>query len=235
MPQPRGILPRIPLLRNFVPRVSTLGRPLLPFTSLSSTTTPRPPTPTRLFSRFPARLTSQQSTNHHNSSSSSSNDGSGSGAGANPTLTQRLKHLIKSYGWYALGVYFILSTLDFSVAFLSINLLGASYVSQVTHSVKSYIHTILPSSPSSTPEPGREEMDPVPAHAEGGQESFYAMLVLAYMVHKTLFLPFRVGVTAAITPRLVGWLRARGWAGGEGAKRGAREMRERVRAGRDRD
>ena len=60
-----------------------------------------------------------------------------------------------------------------------------------------------------------------------------AMLLLAYTVHKTLFLPFRVGLTAAFTPKLVGWLTRRGWAGGEGAKRAAREMRDKVRKGDD--
>ena len=35
----------------------------------------------------------------------------------NASLSQRLKYLIKTYGWYALGVYIVLSTLDFAVAF----------------------------------------------------------------------------------------------------------------------
>lgn len=65
--------------------------------------------------------------------------------------------------------------------------------------------------------------------ATGGQESLYAMLLLAFTVHKTLFLPVRIGVTAAFTPRLVKWLRAKGWAGGEGTRRAMHEMRERMR------
>jgi hypothetical protein len=57
------------------------------------------------------------------------------------------------------------------------------------------------------------------------------MLVLAYIVHKT-FLPIRMGLTAVCTPRLVNWLRARGWVGGEGTRRAVQEMRDRLR---DRD
>ena len=76
------------------------------------------------------------------------------------------------------------------------------------------------------------------SHAHGGgSEGIWAMVVLAYTIHKTLFLPVRVGLTAAVTPRLVGWLRSRGWAGSAGTKRAAQEMRERIRShgGRDQD
>ncbi len=59
-------------------------------------------------------------------------------------------------------------------------------------------------------EPGRDEIDRAQA-SSGGQEGFYAMLVLAYTVHKTLFMPIRLGLTAAFTPKIVGWLSARGW------------------------
>lgn len=52
-------------------------------------------------------------------------------------------------------------------------------------------------------------------------------------MHKTLFLPLRVGLTAYLTPRLVGWLRTRGWAGGEGTRRAGREIRERLKERRE--
>lgn len=147
------------------------------------------------------------------------------------TVSQRLKHLIKSYGWYALGVYLVFSALDFGVAFVGIKLLGAEQVSQAAAYVKQFIFGLLHSTP---PEPGRDEIEN-PAAGNGSHEGLYAMLVLAYTVHKTLFLPLRVGLTAAFTPRIVGWLRARGWARSEGAKRAAREVRERVRNTRDQD
>jgi len=127
-------------------------------------------------------------------------------------------------------VYFILGALDFGVAFGGINLLGAEQVSRVVDSVKASVSALVH---NRTLEPGREEMDQVPkegvAIGDGGQESLYAMLVLAYTVHKTLFMPVRIGLTAAFTPRLVGWLTRRGWVGSSGAKRAATEMRSKYR------
>jgi N-terminal acetyltransferase 2 len=118
--------------------------------------------------------------------------------------------------------------LDFGIAFIGINLLGAEQVSRFAASVKDLVANVLHSKP---PEPGREEIDPV----DDGHEGLYAMLVLAYTIHKTIFLPFRVGLTAYLTPRLVGWLGQRGWVGGEGTRRAALEMRERLRSTRNRD
>jgi len=146
------------------------------------------------------------------------------------TLSQRLKHLVKSYGWYALGVYLIISVVDFSVAFAAVKLIGAEHVSRVAVSAKESVHGIF----GSRPEPGREEMDKVVAQSQaGGQEGLYAMIVLAYTIHKVLFWPIRVGLTAAFTPRLVDWLRLRGWAGSQGTRRAAEELRQRIRRGRD--
>jgi len=143
------------------------------------------------------------------------------------SLTERLKTLVKRYGWYAVGVYFVVSVVDFAIAFAGINLLGADYVSSVAASAKAWVLGLVYSRP---PEPGREEIETVSGNVtQRGQEGLYAMLVLAYTVHKTLFLPVRIGFTAAFTPRIVNWLRARGWAGGEGARRAMQEMKERLR------
>ncbi|KAI9569566.1 hypothetical protein HD554DRAFT_484790 [Boletus coccyginus] len=143
----------------------------------------------------------------------------------NATVSQRLKHLVKSYGWYALGVYLVFSALDFTVAFVGIKLLGAEQVSQGAAYVKQVVFSFVYTTP---PEPGRDESEG-PAAGNGGQEGLYAMLVLAYTIHKTLFLPVRVGLTAALTPRIVGWLRARGWVSGERVARATREMKDRIR------
>lgn len=224
----RLVIPRIPLFRT-LPRISS---PLLPLASRlgssatarsSLTGTPRASS-SRLFHHFPARLASSPPPSpSHDDRNFLPPDAS---------LSQRLKHLIKSYGWYALGVYLVLSAADFAVAFAGIHLLGADQVSRVATFAKESVAAVIHSKP---PEPGRDEIEKVAGSGEaGGQEGLYAMLVLAYTVHKTLFLPLRVGLTAALTPRLVGWLRARGWAGGAGARRAATEMRERIRSGRNR-
>lgn len=129
-----------------------------------------------------------------------------------------------------MGVYVVIGFVDFAVAFAGVHLLGADYVSSVAASAKAWLLGLLHSRP---PEPGREEIEDASRSAvPGGQEGLYAMLVLAWTVHKTLFLPVRIGATAAFTPRFVNWLRARGWAGGEGTRRAVQEMKTRLR---DRD
>ena len=149
----------------------------------------------------------------------------------NSTLSQRLKHLIKSYGWYALGVYLLIGAIDFTVAFAAVNLIGAEHVSRAAASAKESVYGIFNSRP---PEPGREEMDRAVAQSQaGGQEGLYAMVVLAWAIHKTLLMPVRVGLTAAYTPRLVNWLRSRGWAGSQGTRRAADELRQRLRRDRE--
>lgn len=222
LPVVRGILPRINFLRVIAPRVAA---PLLPTTARARgvlTNQPRN-SQSRLFHHFPARLANSPLSSPHPSTNP---------LPQNATLSQRLKHLIKSYGWYALGVYLILSVLDFGVAFVGINLLGAEYVSRVATQAKHFVHDMLHSKPA---EPGLDEIDRATHHGQGGSEGLWAMLVLAYTVHKTLFLPVRVGLTAACTPRLVGWLRQKGWAGSGGTRRAASEMREMLRERRNRD
>lgn len=215
----RPLLPRIPFFRGIL---SKARNPLLPTSRLRPQLTPLTNLPrSRLFHHFPARLNLNNPTPDPRHT-----------LPAGASLTQRLRHLIKSYGWYALGVYFLLSVLDFGVAFAGINLLGADYVSRVAADVKGAVAHILHSKP---PEPGRDELDHPQAAPGGGQEGLYAMLVLAYTIHKTLFVPVRVGLTAALTPRIVGWLSQRGWVGSQGTRRAATEMRDKLRERRSRN
>ncbi|KAF9484453.1 hypothetical protein BDN70DRAFT_903625 [Pholiota conissans] len=217
----RGILPRLHIFKAIAPRVA---RPLLPLTAAVrpavSPLTHTPRTHARLFSNFPARLMADSGA--HSPSEPPHNP-----LPPDASMSQRLKHLIKSYGWYALGIYLIVGALDFTVAFIGINLLGADYVSHAAATVKDTVMDFVYTRPV---EPGRDELDPVgQTQAASGKEGLYAMIVLAYTIHKTLFLPLRVGLTAAFTPKIVNWLSARGWAGSAGTRRAAHEMRERIR------
>ncbi|KAF8514198.1 hypothetical protein BU17DRAFT_52834 [Hysterangium stoloniferum] len=200
-------------MRSFFRALPTLTRattrPLLPITRIARITHPRiSTTPTSFLRSF-----ASSRIRHTTSPSPTTPE-------PPQNLSGRLKSLIKSYGWYALGVYVVISTLDFGVAFAAINLLGADYVSSVTSAAKSFVYDLIGHTPPEGPDSKA---------AAGGNEGMYAMLVLAYTVHKTLFLPVRIGLTAAVTPRLVGWLRQRGWNGADGARRAGREIRERVR------
>ncbi|KAF8828974.1 hypothetical protein F5879DRAFT_897024 [Lentinula edodes] len=207
---------RLPI--RLVPRVTAPLLPVTRFRQPVSTLTHTPRSNSRLFSNFPARLNSSSPGRDSSPPIQSSKE--------NATFSQRLKHLIKSYGWYALGVYFVIGAVDFAVAFAAINLIGAEQVSRIAVSVKESVASVIHSKP---PEPGKADLDPINGGMPSGNEGLYAMLVLAYTIHKTLFLPVRVGFTAAFTPQLVNWLRSRGWAGGAGTRRAAEEMKEKFR------
>lgn len=189
--------------------------PILPSTRTRLIRTARP---VRFFHRFPVRFS--------NISSPPRQLDPKDALHPNASLSERLRHLIKSYGWYALGVYILFSTIDFGIAFVGIKLLGAEYVSSVVASVKTWIAGMVTSRPA---EPGKDEVESMSGAVHSGKEDLYAMLALAYAVHKTMFLPIRVGLTAAFTPRIVSWLAKRGWAGSTGARRAAEQMRDRLR------
>ena len=218
----RPALFRLPFLRAAAIRsVFRLNStPILPAPSTHpGTLRPAANTNFRYFHRSHPRLTSS-SAGHENEKDESK-----------LTFSERLKHLIKSYGWYALGVYLVVGVVDFGVAFAAVNLIGAEHVSRVATAAKESAYGIFSSRP---PEPGREEMDKAVSQPDAGaREGLYAMIVLAWTVHKTLFLPLRVGLTAAFTPRLVNWLRSRGWAGSKGTRRAAEELRQRIRRDHD--
>jgi hypothetical protein len=52
-----------------------------------------------------------------------------------PSLSQRLRKLSREYGWSALGVYFMLSALDFPFCFLAVRLLGTERIGRWEHAV----------------------------------------------------------------------------------------------------
>ncbi|KZO98888.1 hypothetical protein CALVIDRAFT_426275 [Calocera viscosa TUFC12733] len=164
----------------------------------------------------------------------SSEAGSSSGAGADPiaketTLTGRLKALIKTYGWYALGVYTIIGVVDFSISFGAIQILGKEKVAEATHWVKEKSIAVIGDwwPQKAHDDKVKEVVDVASGNSAtvDGKAGLWATIVLAYAVHKTLFLPFRVGATAGFTPVLVKWLQTKGWAGVAGTKRAAQAAR----------
>jgi hypothetical protein len=210
-----GRILRLPFLRAIVPRIPVLPVTRSPLTLSSRNQTFSINAPRRLF-QLPRRhqLTSPSPTRAFSTSTSSSSE-------AAPTMSGRLKVLIKSYGWYALGAYLFFSAVDFSFVFACVYFVGAEHVQRMTDSAKSWfsqtvLHRDLPN-----PE---KNMDPTRTSVGGG--GLWAMIVLAYGIHKTLLLPVRVGLTAAFTPKMVGYLASRGWRGAQAAKEAARQARE---------
>lgn len=122
------------------------------------------------------------------------------------TLRERLRFLTRRYGWWALGVYLLASTVDFSLTFLAIHLLGADHIRSLESSLRTKLGLEQRAEhPSSS--------DPTDGKKGGsGSGTLWTEAVLAYTIHKTLLLPVRVAFTAAVTPSFVKWLVKMGWA-----------------------
>jgi len=156
-------------------------------------------------------------------------DGKAKGVG------NKLKDLMKKYGRHALGVYLFLSAIDFGIAFLGVHLVGAERLEAVKDMVMEQWRKFRPALETdnelidSTADKAGEVAVDVMERAQEGKEAsesgapaqkkrsrtamLWAEAALAYTIHKTLFLPVRVGLTAAWTPKLVKWLTLRGWIG----------------------
>lgn len=61
----------------------------------------------------------------------------------NLTLSQRLKKLSREYGWSAVGVYLLLSVLDFPFCFLAVRLVGVDKIGHWEHVILSYIRAMV--------------------------------------------------------------------------------------------
>lgn len=64
------------------------------------------------------------------------------------SLSQRLRQLSREYGWSALGVYLLLSALDFPFCFAAVRLLGVERIGHYEHvvieAVKGAVRTVWP-------------------------------------------------------------------------------------------
>jgi hypothetical protein len=172
----------------------------------------------------PTSIPSQQSSTTSSSSSGSSSGPNGS-ASPEPEPTSayaRFKVLAKKYGWYAFGMYWILSTIDFTLSYAVVHSVGAERIEPLLASSLRQFR-LWRHGEEETAQLEQEDVKrraEVKKETEGkggkgywGSRMMWAEIAIAYTIHKTLLLPFRAGLTAAWTPRVVKWLRARGWAG----------------------
>ncbi|EXJ82030.1 hypothetical protein A1O1_08098 [Capronia coronata CBS 617.96] len=72
-----------------------------------------------------------------------SSNTTGAGTEEKLSLSQRLKKLSREYGWSALGVYLLLTALDFPFCFLAVRLLGTDRIGHWEHVAVSYIKGVL--------------------------------------------------------------------------------------------
>ncbi|KAF3159899.1 hypothetical protein TWF225_011204 [Orbilia oligospora] len=230
---------------NFInPRYFTHSNPLKPtssspFSSVLSTLRKSKPSisSARQFSTSSRRPLASR----YFSSSATAN-----GNGHSQTVGERMRALFKEYGMSAVGVYFLLSVLDFPFCFLFVKMVGTEKIAHYEHIIIDGFWNVMPETirqfrPAAIKE-AKVEADRVAvgiggdidalAHGEGvmgqgavknsngGEASIWTVLILAYAVHKSLIF-FRVPLAAAVTPKIVQKLR--GWGFNIGKKGGVRQ------------
>lgn len=144
-----------------------------------------------------------------------------------PGIAGKLKDLMTKYGRHALAVYLVLSAIDLGLSFILVHLAGADKIEWVKDYVVAQWRSVRYGSDEAKEmkriEDEEQRVKDAEEAAAGGDKGssrkkkqnamLWAEFALAYGIHKTLLLPVRVGATAAVTPKLVHWLTARGWVG----------------------
>ncbi|KAL8695274.1 MAG: hypothetical protein Q9218_000172 [Villophora microphyllina] len=155
------------------------------------------------------------------------------------SLSQRLRKLSREYGWSALGVYLLLSALDFPFCFLAVRWVGTEKIGHLESVVVDGFRRLVNMPFGSSPDSPAVEVQSVgakveeygvvtsatnevgvPGYNHGIQEaeqrnksedaSIWTQLALAYAIHKS-FIFIRVPLTAAVLPKVVKVLRGWGW------------------------
>ncbi|MCJ1375233.1 hypothetical protein MMC20_006467 [Loxospora ochrophaea] len=150
------------------------------------------------------------------------------------SLSQRLRALSREYGWSALGVYLLLSALDFPFCFVAVRWLGTERIGRWEAQVMGYVWSAVRwgrgalGLENQAPIEGKQTeeyavvVDEADVHGVGEAErankgegaSIWTQLALAYAIHKS-FIFVRVPLTAAVLPKVVKVLRGWGWSIGK--------------------
>ncbi|KAK9471369.1 uncharacterized protein V1510DRAFT_420315 [Dipodascopsis tothii] len=112
-----------------------------------------------------------------------------------------LARLSKEYGWSVVGIYAVLSILDYPLCFLAVHSLGQEKIADFEHSVKAFFGFDGKDSDDGNTDITTKKND---------NPSLWTEAVIAYGIHKGLMV-VRVPLTAAITPSIVKLLRSYGW------------------------
>ncbi|RIA79276.1 hypothetical protein C1645_794622 [Glomus cerebriforme] len=136
------------------------------------------------------------------------------------SMTEKFKILTKKYGVSAIVVYLIISALDLGLTFILIQIGGADRVKKVEDwFTETFGNLIVLQKKGSTNIPKSENTESdadkyIVVNGNGNRSSktpsWASTLVIAYGIHK-LLVPFRLGLTAAITPAIVRKLKRMGW------------------------
>ncbi|MCJ1390431.1 hypothetical protein MMC18_003290 [Xylographa bjoerkii] len=145
------------------------------------------------------------------------------------TLSQRMRKLSREYGWSAVGVYLLLSALDFPFCFTAVRALGTERIGEWEHKIVAWVKRAVPVQiPAKWRGTGSESVEEVQEVVDGAiagydhgvkdaekanageTASIWTQLALAYAIHKS-FIFLRVPLTVAVTPKVVRVLRGWGW------------------------
>jgi hypothetical protein len=126
----------------------------------------------------------------------------------------KLKEITKTYGAVGIFVYIGVGCLDLAATLGLIQLAGLEKVKAVEQSVLGVVQQMgvrFGLKEQTAILPPDEELNIKDLVTENGKPSFVSVFVLAYTIHKTVMLPVRIGITAAITPAIVARLHRMGW------------------------
>jgi uncharacterized membrane protein YhiD involved in acid resistance len=122
--------------------------------------------------------------------------------------TSKLKELTKKYGAAGVLVYLGVGMVDLGVIFGVIQVAGLDKVKSVERAVMETVYTtgakwgITKNDPTEMMEENKQQAEQI-VKAEDEKPSLLSVFLLAYGIHKTLLLPVRLTITAAITPAVV--------------------------------
>jgi hypothetical protein len=120
----------------------------------------------------------------------------------------KMKELTKKYGAAGVLVYLCVGCVDLGITFGAIQLVGLEKVKVLEEGVLDVVYSTGEKFGIKRKEPTNVEDAVVKSE---DTPSFASVFLLAYGIHKTLLLPVRLGITAAITPAIVRKLHQLGW------------------------
>ncbi|KAF9196554.1 hypothetical protein BGZ50_009556 [Haplosporangium sp. Z 11] len=130
----------------------------------------------------------------------------------------KIKQLIKQYGYTGVAVYFGISMIDLAATFVVVKAAGMEKIEKaqdwvVEHVGKYFGRKGTPHHHSEDSKDGID-LDKVDDEQVGAiynkASGLWSVFVIAYGIHK-LLVPFRVVATGMVTPPLVKWLVKKGW------------------------
>ncbi|KAI9317910.1 hypothetical protein BX666DRAFT_1855976 [Dichotomocladium elegans] len=103
---------------------------------------------------------------------------------------------MKKYGYVGAGVYTVLSVIDLSLTMAIISIKGADRVKQAEDYVLDRVKGLIGISHD------REGQQHDTTDNNNDHPSLTTIFLAAYGIHKTILLPVRLSLTAAITPKV---------------------------------